>query len=58
MCLHGVKDSKKNAKYEFFKEDDIDRDMSLAKNDIDRDISLSKNEIDRDLSQAKKYLCL
>ena len=37
----------------FFKEGDIDRDISLAKNDIDRDISLAKNDIDRDISLAK-----
>ena len=34
-------------------EDDIDRDISLAKNDIDRDISLQINDIDRDISFAK-----
>ena len=34
-------------------EDDIDRDISLAKNDIDRAFSLAINDIDRDISLAK-----
>ena len=37
----------------YFMEDDIDRDISLAKNDIDRVISLAINDIDRDISLAK-----
>ena len=38
------------------KEDDIDRDISLAKNDIDRDIPLALNDIDRYISLAKNYI--
>ena len=33
-----------------FKEDDIDKDISLTKSFIDRDISLANNFIDRDIS--------
>jgi hypothetical protein len=37
----------------FFKEGDIDKDISLPKNDIDKDISLAKNDIDRYISLAE-----
>ena len=36
-------------------EDDIERDISFAKNDIDGNISLAKNDIDRDISAFNIY---
>ena len=35
--------------------DNIDRDISLAKNDFDRGISLTENDIDRDISAFSIY---
>ena len=40
----------------FFKEGDIDKDISLAKNVIDRYISLAENDIDKNMSLAKNYI--
>ena len=38
------------------KEDDIDKDISLAKNYNDRDISLAIKDIDRDISLHQNYI--